>query len=95
VARPEGLDHARPERSEGRHDLETSGSSQAALRLGAPGRTRTFDPRLRRPRSQPGRGFIVYRLQRCPRVLPTRLREATPTPPEDLLGHLGTHTVGS
>src|SRR6187200_2634022 len=48
VARPEGLGAARCERSEQR---QTGGRRGAASReaVGAPGRTRTFDPRLRRP----------------------------------------------
>ena len=32
-----------------RHELETAARSQLALRVGAPGRSRTCDPRLRRP----------------------------------------------
>jgi hypothetical protein len=43
MARPPGLVHARPERSEGRRELETAGGRRRAKRGGAPGRTRTCD----------------------------------------------------
>src|SRR2546421_553491 len=49
VARPEGLEHRFAEQREARGDLETAGRGQLAKRVGAPGRTRTFGPRLRRP----------------------------------------------
>ena len=52
----QGLVHARVERSETRRELETSARSHLAKRGGAPGRTRTFDPRLRRPMRYAGGG---------------------------------------
>ena len=49
VARPAGLGTARDERSESRRFPKTGGRCQRAQGAGAPGRTRTCDPRLRRP----------------------------------------------
>ncbi len=49
VARPAGLGTARDERRESRHFPRTGERDQIAQRAGAPGRTRTCDPRLRRP----------------------------------------------
>lgn len=43
----------------------------------ARGTIRTFDPRIRRPESPPGHGFVVSRLQRCPRGLATRMLGVT------------------
>jgi hypothetical protein len=64
MARPAGLEHVLAEHREARHVLESAGPRPTRNeRVGAPGRARTCDPRLRRDASCVGRGFLFRRLR--------------------------------
>ena len=83
MARPAGLGTARGERRESRRFPRTGGGRQFAQRAGAPGRTRTCDPRLRRPAKGGNQGqrgaaaplFLrIFSHTRLPGPTPSRYR---------------------
>jgi hypothetical protein len=75
LARPAGLGTARGKRSAARRFPRTAGGDHVAERRGAPGRTRTCDPRLRRPMLYPPELRAPCGMRDCTAMaLPNRFR---------------------